>query len=134
LSAFTADGWLLVTLFFTGPVTRRDPAAWRSVVVTADWINHAILSYEEVSVGVRALARRGLVAERAGGVLVLSPAARKGFAAAYGTRKRMGVFKLWDAADALIARQRVRVSAVRGPTRAVYERALRSYGLTLQDR
>jgi hypothetical protein len=75
------------------------------VVATADWINHAILSYEEASAGVRALARRGLLVERAHGVLVLSLAARNGFAAAYGTRKRMGVFKLWDVADALIARQ-----------------------------
>jgi hypothetical protein len=78
LSTVTPDGWLLITLFFTGPVTRRDPAAWRNVVFTADWINHAILSYEEVSAGVRALARRGLVVERAGGILVLSLAARKG--------------------------------------------------------
>jgi hypothetical protein len=56
LSASTADGWLLVTLWFAGPVTRRDPAAWRNVVATADWINHAILSYEEASAGVRTLA------------------------------------------------------------------------------
>ena len=96
---------MLVTPWFAGPVTRRDPAAWRNVVATADWINHAILSYEEASAGVRALARRGLLVERAHGVLVLSLAARNGFAAAYGTRKRMGVFKLWDVADALIARQ-----------------------------
>jgi hypothetical protein len=134
LSGFTADGWLLVTLWFAGPVTRRDPAAWRHVVATADWINHAILSYEEASAGVRSLARRGLLVERANGVLVLSPAARKGFAAAYGTRKRMGVFKLWDVADAVIARQKPRASTVRGPTRAVYRRALQSYGVALPDR
>jgi hypothetical protein len=134
LSASTADGWLLVTLWFAGPVTRRDPAAWRNVVATADWINHAILSYEEASAGVRTLARCGLLVERADGVLVLSPAARKGFASAYGTRKRMGVFKLWDAADVLIARQKVRTSPVKGPTRAVYRRALQSYGVTLPDR
>jgi hypothetical protein len=134
LSGFTADGWLLVTLWFAGPVTRLDPAAWRHVVATADWINHAILSYEEASAGVRSLARRGLLVERANGVLVLSPAARKGFAAAYGTRKRMGVFKLWDVADAVIARQKPRASTVRGPTRAVYRRALQSYGVALPDR
>ena len=134
MSAPTADGWVLVTLWFAGPVPRRDQAAWRNVVATADWIDHAILSYEEASAGVRALARRGLLVERAHGVLVLSLAARKQFAAAYGTRKRMGVFKLWDIADALIARQKVRASSVRGPTRAVYRRALQSYGVTLPDR
>ena len=130
----TAEGWLLVTLYSTGPVKRRDPAAWKNVIFFADWINHAIMSYEEVSAGVRALARRGLVVERAGGILVLSLAARKGLAAAYGTRKRMGVFKLWDAADALIAQQKVRTSPVRGPTRAVYRRALESYGVRPADR
>jgi hypothetical protein len=77
----TAEGWLLVTMYNSGPVKRRDPAAWKNVIFFADWINHAIMSYEEVSAGVRALARCGLVVERAGGVLVLSPAARKGFAA-----------------------------------------------------
>ncbi len=61
---------------------------------------------------------------------MVSPAARKGFTAVYGARKRMGVFKLWDAADALIAQQKVRPSPVKGPTRAVYRRALESYGVT----
>jgi hypothetical protein len=82
-------------------VRRRDVAAWKNVIAFTDWNNHAIMSYEEVSAGVRALARRGLVvAERAGGVLVLSVTARKGLAAAYGARKRMSVFKLcWRRPD-----------------------------------
>ena len=130
----TTDGWLLVTLYFAGPVKRRDPAAWSHVVATADWINHAILSYEEAASSVRALARRGMLAERGGSHLVLSPVARKGLSAAYGTRKRMSVFKLWDAADALIAKQPLRPSPVRGPSRSVYERARRLYGAILEPR
>jgi len=125
----TSDGWLLVALYNTGPVTRRDPAAWKNVIAFADWINHAILSYEEASAGVRALARRGLLVERAGGILVLRLAARRGLAAAYGQRKRMGVFKLWEAADELILKQPLRPSAVRAPTRSVYRRALQAYGV-----
>jgi len=125
----TSEGWLLVTLYFTGPVMRRDPAAWKHFLGTADWINHALPTYEEVSTGLRALARRGLVAERANGLVVLTVAARKGLAAAYGTRKRMGVFKLWDAADALIAKQKVRPSPARGPSPSVYRRALEGYGV-----
>jgi hypothetical protein len=130
----TPEGWLLVTLYNAGPVRRRDAAAWRKVIFFADWINHAILSYEEVSAGVRALARRGLVVERTGGVLVLSLGARKGLAAAYGTRKRMSVFKLWAAADALIAQQKVRPSTARGPSPGVYRKALESYGVVPAER
>jgi hypothetical protein len=129
----TTEGWVLVTLFHSGPVKRRDPAAWKHVLFVGDWINHAIMSYEEVSAGVRALARRGMVVERAGGVLVLSLAARKRLAAAYGARKRMSVFKLWEAGDGLIARQQLRPSPVRGPTRAVYRRAAEGYGVAAPE-
>jgi hypothetical protein len=118
---------MLVTLFFVGPVKRSDAAGWKLVVGTADWINHAVVTYEELSSGVRALARRGLLVERAGGVLALSPAARKGMADAYGTRKRMSLFKLWEAADALIDRKKERASAVKGPTPSVFRRAVESY-------
>jgi hypothetical protein len=118
---------MLVSLFFAGPVKRSDAAGWKVVVGTADWINHAVVTFEELSSGVRALARRGLIVERVGGILVLSPAARKGMADAYGTRKRMSLFKLWEAADALIGRQKERPSAVKGPTRSVYRRAVESY-------
>ena len=127
-----ADGWVFVTLHFSGPVTRRDPASWRHVVATADWINHGILSYEELTVGVRTLARRGLLTKRGQGaaeVIVLTAVARKGLAAAYGARKRLGVFKLWEAGERLIAAQRERPSTVRGPAPTVYARALALYGV-----
>jgi hypothetical protein len=123
----TTDGWILVSLFFAGPVKRSDVAGWKLAIGAADWINHAVVTYEELSSSVRSLARHGLLVERAGGVVALAPAAKKGLAAAYGTRKRMSVFKLWEAADALIARQKPRPSTLKGPTPSVYRRAVESY-------
>jgi hypothetical protein len=125
----TNDGWLLVSLFHAGPIRRSDPLGWKHLIGVADWINHAILSHDEVCTGVKTLARHGLLVEKAG-VLVLTLRARRGMAAAYGTRKRMSVFKLWDAGDVLIASQKERASTVKGPTARVFRAALEAYGVT----
>ena len=122
----TTDGWVLTSVWFSGPIRRRDPVSWSWLVGAADWINHAILTREEAGSSIRALGERRLLRERAG-VISLTPAARKGLAAAYGKRKRMGVFKVWAAADALIALQKPGGAKLRGPGPSVFARAVEAY-------
>jgi hypothetical protein len=46
----------------------------------------------------------------------------------------MRLSKLWEAADVLIARQKVRASGMKGPTPSVYRRALDGYVAFARDR
>ena len=122
-------GGILVAFHFHGPVERRDALAWSYLVGTADWINHAILTYKELVEGVRELVAHGLLQERNQSI-GLTRKARATFARAYGGRKRMSVFKVWAAADALIATQEAGVTRWRPVSRARFARAVQLY----QDR
>ena len=120
------SGWVLTALYHAGPVRRADPVQWSLVIAAADWINHAVLSFDELHTGVRDLGARHLLRERAG-VISLTPGAWTAFVAAYGARKRMSVFKLWAAAEILIAQRKPGTSTLEGPTRSVFRRAVEAY-------
>jgi hypothetical protein len=119
-------GWLLVSFYFAGPVGRRDVEGWSHLVGTADWINHSVLMHEELVEGMRVLSSRGLLEERRGAIR-LTRNARRALTMAYGKRKRMSVFKLWDAGEALIARQAPCPMRVRPVTPAFFARAVEAY-------
>ena len=125
MSASTS-GWLLVSLYFAGPLGRRDLGAWSHLVATADWINHGILMHEELVSGMRNLSSRGLLEERRGAIR-LTRRARRALTMAYGKRKRMSVFKLWGAANELIERQVPGPARVRPVTRSFFDRAVEAY-------
>jgi len=120
------SGWLLVSFFFAGPVARRDVAGWSHLVATADWINHAILTREEVAGGMRDLSVRGLLEERDERIRLTRRAVRA-LHAAYGERKRMAVLKLWDVGEELIAAQEKGAKPVRPVSRPLFERAIKAY-------
>ena len=122
----SASGWFLVAVNFCGPIDLKDPVGWSYLIGTADWINHAMISREEIASALRDLSRRGLLAERHGH-LVRTRKAATAFERMYGKRKRMSVMKLWEAAEEFIDTQAARHDPLKPPTRKLYERALAAY-------
>lgn len=55
-----ADGWILLAVAMCGP----SGGDLRTILATADYVNHAIPTYDELAEGLARLQQRGLVARR----------------------------------------------------------------------
>jgi hypothetical protein len=67
-----SDAWLLLAILYAGGA---EAASLRAIIAAADFINHAILSYEELAGGLERLARAGAI-RRQGEDIRPSPAVR----------------------------------------------------------
>ncbi len=64
MNSFTnSDAWIMLALLFN---QQPDGASLRDLIAAADYINHAIVTYEELSGGLARLIRAGYVEKQAG--------------------------------------------------------------------
>lgn len=66
----SADGWVLLTAIYTAD---EEPASLEKIIMQIDYLNHAIIKFEEMAGAVDRLTARGLITFADGG---LSPTER----------------------------------------------------------
>lgn len=119
-----SDAWILLAAVYSG---RKDGADLRSLISAADYINHAVRSYEELSGGLARLRAAGLIVEKRGryrpSETVLSAYART-------TTPRRAVMKELDDMEIFLQSERrgeCHPLPKRILTREMYEKAIREY-------
>lgn len=60
-----SDAWLLLAILYCG----RAGGDLRSILATADYLNHSVMTYEELNGGLTRLIAAGYVEERDGNIL-----------------------------------------------------------------
>lgn len=115
--------WVLLALVYGGG---RERASIDSIISAGDYLNHAILSYEEINEGLAYLLRRGMIA-RVGKEYQLEGE----IANRYDQLKSRRVSLYWKETDAIICEwvelQKRAHSSVKPIRKHDYERAVRSY-------
>ena len=126
ISFVGSDTWVLLALLIS---EQKDGATLRAIIATADYINHAIPTYEELAGGLARLMRSGYVEKQAGryrATDVIRMFYRKT------TKARYSIWKDWQAVEQFLQSKEVPAAAThltpsRVLARAAYERAVRTY-------
>ena len=122
----STDTWVMLSLLFnqaTGGATLRD------LIATADYMNHAILTYDELAGSLVRLMQAGYVDKQAARFCA-TPVIRSYYAKV--TRPRRSINKDWQDVERFLQTTAVTEAAPRrAPSRVVaraaYERAVRAY-------
>ena len=127
MNSFTSsDTWVMLALLIGEP---PGGASLHNIIATADYINHAILTYEELAESLARLMQAGYVTRRAARYCA-TPVIRSYYAKV--ARPRRAINKDWQDVERFLQTTEVTENAPRrAPSRVVaraaYERAVRAY-------
>jgi hypothetical protein len=123
MSAFTStDAWIMFSLLFG---SAENGSTLRALIATADYINHAVPTYDELSGSLRHLVQAGYVIKRADRYCA-TPAIRSYYTQI--TRPRRSINKDWQAVERFLQTTVVtQTCSARRLSRAAYDKAVRAY-------
>lgn len=120
----SSDTWVLLAVLYAGG---EDGKTLREVINTADYINHAIPTYEELAGGLARLLAAGLVVEQSGRYRAAAGVAARYDDLAAAHRR---LWPVWDELERFVQVHLPRAHAPAPPpviSRAVYEAAVEDY-------
>ena len=122
----STDTWVMLALLFN---QAENGSTLRELIATADYLNHAILTYEELAGSLARLIQAGYVAKQADRYSA-TPVIRSYYAQT--TRPRRAINKDWQGVERFLQTTEVtKATPRRAPSRVVsraaYERAVRAY-------
>lgn len=127
MTAFSgSDPWVMLALLIG---ESQDGASLRNIIAAADYINHAVLTYEELAGSLAHLMRAGYV-EKQAGQFRATPVIRSFYTRT--TKPRRSIWKDWQDVEHFLQTNEVvaiatRLAPSRVVSRAAYERAVRAY-------
>lgn len=125
--AFTpTDTWVMLSLLFT---RGEQDVTLRDLIATADYINHAILTYDELAGSLARLLQAGYVDQHADRFCA-TPVIRSHYT--HTTQPRRALWKDWQDVERFLQTSEAPTTAKRPApgrvvSRAAYERAVRAY-------
>jgi len=122
----SSDSWVMLALLMS---ESPDGASLRSIIATADYLNHAILKYEELAGSLAQLMRAGYVEKQAGRFRATT-VIRAFYART--TKPHRALWKDWQDVEHFLqtntrAATLIRVAPSRVVSRAAYEQAVQAY-------
>ena len=123
MSDFTStDAWIMLSLLFG---SADNGSTLRELIATADYVNHAIPTYDELSESLRHLSQAGYVIKQADRYCA-TPAIRSYYTQA--THPGRAINKDWQDVERFLQTNVVtQTSSARRLSRAAYEKAVRAY-------
>jgi hypothetical protein len=123
MGAFTStDAWIMFSLLFG---SAENGSTLRALIATADYINHAVPTYDELSESLQHLMQAGYVIKRADRYCA-TPAIRSYYEQA--THPRRSINKDWQDVERFLQTIEVTKSITcRRLSRAAYDKAVRAY-------